>query len=112
MLSARAVSMGNARGAFKDRGNDVYETPAVAVEALLKAEQLPPHIWEPCCGSGRIAEVLRAHGHAVTASDLIGDGIDFLIEHRAPDGVGAIVTNPPYKLASSCVTGSNSCQWW
>ena len=103
MLTARTVSMGNARGAFKDRGNDVYETPAVAVEALLKVERLPPHIWEPCCGSGRIVEVLRAGGHRVTASDLMGDGIDFLTENRAPDGVGALVTNPPYKLAADFV---------
>lgn len=26
MLTARTVSMGNARGALKERGNDVYET--------------------------------------------------------------------------------------
>jgi hypothetical protein len=47
MLSARTVSMGNARAALKDRGDDVYETPPVAVEALLQAEKLPP----PICGS-------------------------------------------------------------
>jgi hypothetical protein len=95
--------MGNARGAFATRGHDVYETPGVAVEALLKAEPLPPHIWEPCCGSGRIVDVLRRHGHRVTSSDLIGDGIDFLKERHAPDGVGAIVTNPPYRLAAEFV---------
>lgn len=104
MLTARTVSMGNARGALKDRGNDVYETPPVAVEALLRVESLPPHIWEPCCGgSGRIVEVLRAHGHQVSASDLIADRIDFLMERRAPAGVGAIVTNPPYKLADQLI---------
>jgi hypothetical protein len=95
--------MGNARGTFATRGHDVYETPAVAVEALLRAERLPPHIWEPCCGSGCIVNVLRRHGHRVTSSDLIGDGIDFLKERHAPDGVGAIVTNPPYKLAAKFV---------
>jgi hypothetical protein len=105
VLSARTVSMGNARGAFKDRGNDVYETPAVAVKPLLRVEQLqlPPHIWEPCCGSGCIVQVLRGHGYCVTASDLIGHRIDFLMECHAPDGVGAIVTNPPYKLASDFI---------
>ena len=102
-MSARAVSMGNARGRLRDRGDDVYETPAAAVEALLSVELLPAHIWEPCCGSGRIVEVLRAHGHCVTASDLVGDRIDFLIERRAPDGVEALVTNPPFKLAADFV---------
>jgi hypothetical protein len=48
--------MGNARGRLRDRGDDVYETP--------------PRVWEPCCGSGRIVEVLTRHGHRVTASDL------------------------------------------
>jgi hypothetical protein len=96
--------MGNARAALSDRGDDVYETPPEAVEALIRAERaLPPHIWEPCCGSGRVVEVLRAHGHRVTASDLVGDRIDFLMEWHAPSGVGAIVTNPPFKLAPDFV---------
>ena len=103
MLSARTVSMGNAPGALQDRGNDVYETPPDAVEALLRVESLPGHIWEPCCGSGRIVEVLRARQYRVTASDLVADRIDFLMEWRAPDGVGAIITNPPYKNADAFV---------
>jgi hypothetical protein len=103
MVTARTVSMGNARAALSDRGNDVYETPPCAVEALIRVEALPEHIWEPCCGSGLIVEVLRASGYRVTASDLVGDRIDFLMEWRAPEGVGAIVTNPPYKLAADFV---------
>ena len=77
--------------------------PPAAVEALIRVELLPPHIWEPCCGSGRIVEALRAHGYPVTASDLVSDRIDFLMERRAPEGVGAIVTNPPYMLAADFV---------
>jgi hypothetical protein len=95
--------MGNAAGALKDRRDDVYETPPEAVEALLRAETLPRRLWEPCCGSGRIINVLRAHGHQVTGSDLRADRIDFLMEWRAPDGVEAIVTNPPFKLAADFV---------
>jgi hypothetical protein len=100
MTSARTVSMGNARATLCDRGNDVYETPPEAVEALLGVEELPSHVWECCCGSGRIVHVLRAHGHRVTASDLVGDRIDFLMEWRAPEGVEAVITNPPFKLAA------------
>ena len=32
------------RSPFMERGNDLYETPAVAVEALLRVEQLPYRI--------------------------------------------------------------------
>jgi hypothetical protein len=102
-MNARTASMGNARGRLSDRSDDVYETPPAAVEALLGVETLPAHVWEPCCGSGRIVEALTRHGHRVTASDLRGDRIDFLMELRAPDGVEAIVTNPPYKLAADFV---------
>jgi hypothetical protein len=102
----RTVTRGNAAGRLKDRGDDVYETPPSPVEALLRVETLPSHLWEPCWPSdapGGIAAVLRAHGHQVTASDLRGDRIDFLMEWRAPEGVEGIVTNPPFKLAAEFV---------
>lgn len=93
-----------------ERGDDLYETPAEAVLALLKVERLPACIWEPCAGRGRIVAVLRNAGHRVLASDLgdYGDpthfaGRDFLLETKAPDGCNAIITNPPYKLATEFV---------
>src|SRR6516164_3642846 len=52
-----------------DRGFDLYETPAAAVEALICAENLPLSIWECAAGRGSIVNVLRAHGHHVIASD-------------------------------------------
>jgi hypothetical protein len=71
---------------------------------LLRVEALPLRIWEPCCGpNDRTGAVLRAHGHEVVSHDLVTDRIDFLLERRAPDGVGAIVTNPPYKLAAQFI---------
>ncbi len=98
------------RDTLKARKADVYETPSVAVEALLKHEDLPHYIWEPCCGSGNIVNVLRAHGHEVIGSDLndYGDpthfyGRDFLMERKAPDKCLAIVTNPPFMLAHEFV---------
>jgi hypothetical protein len=94
-----------------DRGDDVYETPEVAVEALLSAETIPACVWEPACGPGAIVRVLRRHGHVVYATDLVDynspeqdeSGWDFLLERQLPIGVGAIVTNPPFKLASEFV---------
>jgi hypothetical protein len=100
------LATGNARAALRERRDDLYETPAVAVEALLEHERLPVVIWEPACGPGAIVKVLRRHGHTVVATNLDDYGcpdstsrVDFLMEHRVPDRVEAIVTNPPFKLA-------------
>ena len=59
-----------AKAALSERGDDLYETPAVAVTALLERETLPSVVWEPACGPGAIVSVLRAAGHTVIATDL------------------------------------------
>lgn len=98
------------RHSLSERGHDLYETPAVAVEALLRVERLPHRLWEPACGPGAIVRVLRAAGHEVIGSDLVDygnpthfSGLDFLTERKAPDGCELIITNPPYKLAGEFV---------
>jgi hypothetical protein len=98
------------RHPYKERGMDLYETPPVAVEALLRVERIPHRIWEPACGRGAIVNVLRAAGHEVIGSDLVDYGRpdffsrrDFLLERKLPKGCEAIVTNPPYKLVEEFV---------
>src|SRR5262245_47430653 len=59
---------------LKERGHDLYETPECAVEALLGAEALPRFCWEPACGRGAIARVLRRRGRHVLATDLVDYG--------------------------------------
>jgi hypothetical protein len=92
-----------------ERGFDCYETPEVAVEALLRVEQLPHRIWEPACGPGKIVGVLQRHGHEVLASDIIdyGNGQDWIFDFLTGDppisSVEAIVTNPPYQHAEAFV---------
>jgi hypothetical protein len=106
-----SLNTGAAKAALADRGNDLYETPEVATEALLRAEALPNVIWEPACGPGAIVRVLRRHGHTVYATDLVDydspdqdeNGWDFLMERQLPIGVQAIVTNPPFKNANEFV---------
>jgi hypothetical protein len=51
----------------------------------------------------------------VIATDLLDHGcpdagspIDFLLERRAPVGVEAIITNPPYKLADQFVANPDN----
>ena len=95
---------------YADRGPELYETPACAVEALLAVEKLPPRLWDPAAGKGAIVDVLRDRGHEVIGSDLIDygrpdffNGRDFLLERKAPDGCECILTNPPYRIAEAFV---------
>jgi hypothetical protein len=81
-----------------DRGNDLYETPAVATLALLRIERVPKLVWEPAAGRGAIVRVLEAAGRTVVATDIV-TGDDFLTCERA-HGVEAIVTNPPLRIAA------------
>lgn len=93
------------RHPLSERGHDLYETPDVAVHALLNVEKLPHKIWEPACGRGAIVKILRGAGHYVHATDLIDygapasfGGVDFLkCSARCSD---AILTNPPFKIAA------------
>ena len=92
-----------------DRGNDCYSTPPVAVDALLRVEDLPYRIWEPAAGRGAIVRVLREAGHVVTASDIIHYDFpldfegDFLKLTKAPPGTELILTNPPFMHATEFV---------
>jgi hypothetical protein len=74
--------------------NDHYETPEWVTQALRP--HLPRRIrtvWEPCCGSGKMADVLRRWpGIKVRATDLV-DGVDFLTQQHSDSD--AIITNPP-----------------
>jgi hypothetical protein len=92
-----------------ERGRDLYSTPAVAVEALLRVEKLPHTIWEPAAGRGAIVNVLRSAGHEVVASDIYDYGFplhftgNFLEAIDLPTGAETIITNPPYKHAEAFV---------
>lgn len=101
--------VGETRSRLSERDNDLYETPPVAVRALLEVEVLPRQLWEPACGPGSIVRVLRAFGHEVYATDLVdysspdqdAAGIDFLMEHGSRPG--GVITNPPYRLAEAFI---------
>ena len=89
---------------YAARDADLYETPGVAIEALLRVERLPHQVWEPCAARGAIANVLRDRGHAVICSDVKNYGFrlhfqrDFFSETAVPAGCEAIVTNPPFRV--------------
>src|SRR5665213_2510321 len=86
-------------------GPDFFPTPSWATYALIDNESFEGEIWEPACGDGSMAEVLRLSGNHVIASDLYDRGfetrgIDFLKSERVTDN---IVTNPPYNSAEGFV---------
>jgi hypothetical protein len=98
------------RAPLIERRGDCYDTPAVAVHALLRVERLPHRIWEPACGTGNIVNVLRAAGHHVIATDLNERGcigstarVDFLLHDATRIVADAIITNPPFALAAQFV---------
>jgi hypothetical protein len=99
------VTCGNHAAPQAQRGLDPYPTPACAVTPLLDAEpRLPRIVWDPCGPSDSVlAATLRARGFEVIANDIAADGIDFLERRRAPDGAGAVLTNPPFSRAAAFV---------
>ena len=101
------VAMAGGNGDYEPNGH--YPTPHLATEALVQAfmKRLPRRVWEPACGGGHMAEVLKAWDLDVLATDLYdyGYGIpqwDFLTG-AVPRGVKAIITNPPFMLAEAFI---------
>lgn len=100
---------------YARRPRDAYFTPSWVTQCLVKAVELVPYpqrrnqvVWEPACGDGAIAEVLRHAGYEVCASDIADygynfgtAGVDFFAATTPGNDyqLGAIVTNPPFDLA-------------
>ena len=96
------VLTGNRNDSQHAKTEQLHETPVEAMKVLYELEDLPFMIWEPAVGRGAIADFLVSRGHRVVASDIRDYGYpgttiaDFLECREVPDGVDAIVTNPPY----------------
>lgn len=82
--------------------DDLYPTPAVATQHLLKRVSFKGAVWECASGLGHISFELQRAGYEFVSTDLAakrygyGEELDFLQADRAlaPN----ICTNPPYKL--------------
>lgn len=84
----------------KDR--DLYETPSWVTDALRPAlPHVPCKTWEPAAGSGQMSRVIASWGKVVVSSDIVHLAYeqDFL-RASLHDGCDAIITNPPYELAT------------
>lgn len=90
--------------------NDFYATDPNSLKIFLdrlKVDNLEidKNIWEPCVGSGTLADVLKNYGYTVTCSDIIDRGYpntilqDFLIIDNNYKWHGDILTNPAFNCA-------------
>jgi hypothetical protein len=84
---------------YERKERDLYETPAWVTAALVPhvPDVARRRIWEPAAGKGQMVRELANHCPNVRGRDIEG-GVDFL---QQPNHLrtGAIITNPPYKLA-------------
>lgn len=100
--------MSQRQSGYERKERDLYETPEWVTEALLPhLPGRPLEIWEPACGSGKMSKVLAREPHRVIATDIYdpkGIAVDFL-GVLAPVGgqYDAIITNPPYELATEFI---------
>ena len=88
---------------------DDFPTPPWATRALLKHvipnKDLARHsVWEPACGVGHMAKVLKEYFGRVDASDIFPYGHDEVMDFLGPQVVRDtdwIITNPPFRLAEA-----------
>ena len=92
---------------YARKERDLYETPEWVTQALRPHLKLRiSKIWEPACGSGKMARVMASWNHSVVSSDIEPSPLayeqDFLTS-GLHEGCGAITTTPPYDLATEFV---------
>lgn len=88
---------------YERKERDLYETPEWVTEALLPhLPRIDGWIWEPAAGSGKMVRPLEFAGYEVLATD-IDRGQDFRTYMPKVEGCRAIITNPPYELATEFI---------
>lgn len=89
---------------------ECWETDQWAIDAILNAEILTHHVYDPCCGPGRMSKAAKHKNYCVTATDIndwgygkkrdhdflndpLGDAYSFRPE------VSTLFINPPFSKA-------------
>lgn len=86
---------------YERKERDLYETPEWVTMALYPHLPELGVIWEPAAASGKMVRMLRHCAKNIIATD-IDKGNDFLRSVSA-DEIDAIITNPPYELATEFI---------
>lgn len=88
---------------YERKERDLYETPEWVTLALIPhLYEAIFHVWEPACGSGKMVRALKSVGYEVLATDIDG-GSDFLKFGCDVQETDAVITNPPYALATEFI---------
>jgi hypothetical protein len=74
---------------------DLCQTPAYAVEPLLKYIPREWVIWESACGEGYLSRAIERAGYESIGTDIQG-GFNYF--YWSPDWYDCQITNPPYSL--------------
>lgn len=87
-------------------GLDAYFTPEEATISLLHFERsyIPRVVWDPYAGDGAITKLMARLGYEMHASDIKDYGLEGcqIADYRiaqVPEGVEAIISNPPFAWA-------------
>lgn len=82
--------------------HDQYETPAWVTDCVIGHLCLRrgTKVTEPAAGSGKMVRALKRHGFIVESSDIQRGNRDFF---KRTSPAKAIVTNPPYVLATEFI---------
>ena len=102
----KAMNLANSSTTHKRRELDFYPTPPDVTHALMEyLDMRPGVVWEPACGDGAMAEVIKDYGQEVISTDIretgYGEGlVNFLTTEKKCD---AIITNPPFNLSEQFI---------
>lgn len=93
--------------------NELYETPLVSLQSIIKYLNLPTDATylEPCDGMGAISGFLKDLGYNVTTNELYSSvynsqqdfNEDFLTTNKFNDEFDCVIMNPPFKKAKEFI---------
>lgn len=118
-MKQETLQLTGGAGKDKRRELDFYPTPAnvtvALIEFLLEKYALIPikGVWEPACGDGAMSKVIESYEFlSVFSSDLRytsygTGGVDYL-KTAIPDGIQAVITNPPFNLSAEFIKKATS----
>jgi len=98
----------------KRNKNDLYDTPTAITHAILKKEEFPGTVIEPCAGNGFMVNAVKQFGLPVRSNELyptekfspdtnLNYVTDDLSSLFTGDDTYSVVGNPPYTLAKEFI---------